>query len=107
MRKQLHPAVLILREEISKQKVTYHTISMKAGIAVNRFKNIMSGRTDMTLNERDGICEALGLTPEEVIHLRRDPRFDRGRSELNHLPLKIRGTIFRLCRELQEYYKKS
>lgn len=72
MKEQLHPAVEVLKAEIVKIRHSYNKISAKTHISPQRLKNIMTGRADITLKERDKLCEYLDISPIFVVMRRND-----------------------------------
>lgn len=102
---QMHPAVVILKEKISGKNFQYEDVALHAGMSVHRLKNIMTGRSKMYMEERDALCHVLGITPHEVVILRKDPTFKKMETDLDYLPPKIRKTILKLCKDLREYHE--
>lgn len=106
MQEELHPSVLLIKNELLRGKHRYEDVSESTGIPVQRLKNIMAGRLDITLRERDKLCDYLSLSPV-VLVMRRDDLFARKEFlDLSGLPEGIRNSLIVLHNEICQLYKK-
>jgi hypothetical protein len=96
---EIHPAVKILKEEITRTKAKYPNIAYSTKIPVQRLKNIMSGRTQITMFERDLLCAYLHISPFDIL-VRRDDLFGIDTLDLRVLPGKLRLILVALYNEL-------
>ncbi len=100
MKEQLHPAVEVLKAEIIKVRHSYNKISAKTHISPQRLKNIMTGRADITLKERDKLCEYLGISPIFVVMRRNDIEERIDSLDLRGLPDAMRKSLMILHHEI-------
>lgn len=106
MHTRLHPAVVLIKSEIVRGKHRYEDVSASTEIPLQRLKNIMVGRSDMTMYERDSLCEYLGVSPV-VLVMRRNDLFDREKHlDLTGLPEGIRKSLIVLHNEICQLCKK-
>lgn len=107
MKSNLHPAVVLIKREISKGKHRYEDISVATGIPLQRLKNIMIGRIIMNMKERDLLCTYLDISPV-ILVMRREDLFDREKHlDLTGLPEGIRKSLIVLHNEICQLYKKK
>lgn len=103
----IHPAVLVIKQRMLHLGMNQEQVATHTDIGIHRFRNLMAGRTELTLRERDRICVALDITPENIFATRKDEKFKRKYKDLDRLPTKLRNSVLRLCHEIDEYYKKK
>jgi len=68
----MHPAIAIIKDEIHRIQISYGEIANKSGIPLNRLRNMLTGRTPVSLEERDLICSAIGVSPVNIVIRRGD-----------------------------------
>lgn len=98
----MHPAVIIIRDEIKRLGLSYVELSDKTGISEYKIKNIMSGRTTMSLETRDIICKALNISPVNVVLSRHDIALNDEFLDLRWMPDDIREPFLLLVKLLKE-----
>lgn len=99
--KTLHPVINVLKDEISRQDLTYKELSEKSSINLNIIKNIFSGRRSLNVIHRDAICRVLGIDPGTVV-LRRPDLVDTSRYlDLHRLRPDLQVLIRKLFNELE------
>lgn len=103
---KLHPGVQILKDEISVSKHHYDDIASSTGISVNRLKNLMSGRREMTMKERDILCDCLDISPIDVVMRREDLQERKEFLDLRELPETMKTSLIILHNEVSLLYKK-
>lgn len=102
MEPRIHPAVTIIKNEIVRGKYRYEDVSSGTAIPVQRLKNIMVGRSDMTMRERDKLCDYLKISPVVVV-MRRDDLFKlENHLDLSVLPEGIRKSLIVLYNEIYQ-----
>lgn len=103
----MHPAVKLIKSEMTKQKITLLQIAHLSDISYNRVRNLMSGRTAMTLKERDSICTILGVSPINFLITRSD--LIRGVDELyldiSWMAPELRCTAISFYKELRRQFE--
>ena len=63
---QLHPTVLAIKSELKKRGISYDKLGDLTQIEVSKIKKIMSGVQGMTLDDRDIICHAIGMSVFDI-----------------------------------------
>lgn len=97
---ELHPAVTILKHEIKQKNRTYAQLAHGTGITEQRIKNMMTGRSQMTLSERDKICDYLHISPVNLVVSRNDLDNTRDYLDITMLPEGLRAGLYSLYIEL-------
>lgn len=100
MSRNIHPSVYVLRKEILENHHPYAAISQDTGITLDRLKNILTGRADMSLWEGDMISAWLGLSPFETLLRRHDLRGTHDVLDLTRLTPARRQLLLALYFEL-------
>lgn len=95
----LHPCVSILKSKIRREKHKYAELSLKTHIPEQRIKNIMTGRVDILLKERDLLCEAMGISTIRLDLESKDNR-DNSIIDISGMPTKLRAAVSSLCNAL-------
>jgi hypothetical protein len=103
MKYDIYPPVRVIRDEIFSRKLTYGKISGLTGLSSGRLRNILTGRTDMTMRERDIICQSLGIYPGEVVLQREDLTDNKGFIDVRHFPESLREAIRTLVNALHDH----
>lgn len=75
MPSEIHPTVSLIKREFFRGHHRYKDISDATGISLQRLKNIMSGRQEITLAECDRLCDFLSISPL-MLSIRRDDLFE-------------------------------
>lgn len=96
----LHPSVAIIKNEMKRGMHTYAIVAEATKISEQRLKNMMTGRTEMTLEDRDAICAYLHLSPVNIVVRRRDLKNNKDYLDITVLPEGLRSSLFTLYREL-------
>lgn len=94
----MHISVQIIADTLKKRGLNYADVAKRAGISLNRFKNLMSGRTRTSMEERDSICFAIGISPLDVMLMRPDIISD-GILDLRGFPPEFRNLLAALAEE--------
>lgn len=94
----MHPAVTIIKDEIKSLGIAYSEISARTGIPENRIKNLMTGRTAMSLEVRDALCTAIGLSPVNVVLRRHDITANEEFLDLRWMPEDLRTSLSVFCK---------
>lgn len=102
MKHKSHPAIDTLKEEIHLHGFTYSEVVKLSGISPARFKNLMSGRTKLNVEDRDAICRAIGIEPGEVIIQRPDFQESMNYVSVKHLPTELRQSIRHIISTLED-----
>lgn len=97
----MHPAVTIIKDEIKSLGIAYDEISARTGIPENRIKNLMTGRTVMSLEVRDALCSAIGLSPVNVVLRRDDIAANEEFLDLRWMPEDVRISLLVFCKLLK------
>ncbi|WP_338383992.1 hypothetical protein [Yersinia pseudotuberculosis] len=100
MKPKIHPAVSILKRQIATENIPYDVVAERTSINANRFKNIISGRIRMTMEERDDVCEAIGLSPIDLVLRRTDLKDREHIIDIRELPTGTQNAIRILCSKL-------
>lgn len=106
MQEELHPSVLLIKNELHRGRHRYEDVSESTGIPVQRLNNIIAGRLDITLRERDKLCDFLGLSPVILVMQRDDLFAKTNHLDLSGLPEGIRNSLILLHNEICQYLKK-
>lgn len=101
----IHPGVQVIKNEIGYLKISYPELSKATHIPVNRLKNILSGRVALTLDERDALCEALNISPLDVLLRREDLRKKNELLDLRELPHSARNGLLIIYNEIKQLSK--
>ena len=101
MKHKLHPAIDTLKEEIHLHGFTYSEIVKLSGISPARFKNLMSGRTKLNVEDRDAICKVIGIEPGDVIIQRADFQESMNYVSVKHLSPELRQSIRQIINMLE------
>ncbi|WLT31230.1 helix-turn-helix transcriptional regulator [Geothrix sp. PMB-07] len=56
-----------LRALLRRQRLTYKEVAQRLGLSEATLKRLLSGHTALTLQRVDELCQALGVTPAEVL----------------------------------------
>lgn len=100
MLEDLHPAAALIKSEFVKGKHRYEVVSASTGISLQRLKNIMVGRSDITMRERDLLCKYLGMSPV-VLFMKRGDLFNREEHlDLRGLPDDMRKVLILLHNQI-------
>lgn len=94
----MHITVKIIKQTMKNMALSYAEVAHGAGISSSRFKNLMSGRTRMTVDERDHICLAIGISPLDVMLMRPDIISD-GILDLRAFPTEFCNLMAALAEE--------
>lgn len=97
---ELHPAVTVLKHEIKRKHHTYAQLAHGTGITEQRVKNMMTGRSEMTLSERDEICRYLDMSPVNLVVSRNDLDNRADYLDITMLPEGLRAGLYSLYSEL-------
>jgi DNA-binding Xre family transcriptional regulator len=93
MKKLMHPTIDVIKNEIHHRGLKYDDVAKKVAIPLVRIKNMMSGRTRLTIEEADAICNALGMTPCDVVFQRRDFEESHRFVDIRRLSPELREAI--------------
>lgn len=96
----IHPAVKVLKDEIIRSRHSYNKIAAATHISSQRLKNIMTGRADITLRERDILCEYLDISPIFVVMRRNDIQERLDFLDLRRLPEAMKKSLIILHHEI-------
>ncbi|WP_157032695.1 hypothetical protein [Erwinia typographi] len=102
MKYDIYPPVQVIRDEIFSRKLTVGKISALTNLSMGRLRNILTGRTDMTIRERDIICQSLGIYPGDVVLQREDLTDNKGFIDVRHFPEPLREAIRTLINALHD-----
>lgn len=100
MNEVIHPAVKVLKDEIIRSRQSYNKIATATHISPQRLKNIMTGRADITLRERDILCEYLDISPIFVVMRRNDIQERLDFLDLRGLPEAMKKSLIILHHEI-------
>ncbi|TKK13667.1 hypothetical protein EcCFBP13530_22975 [Enterobacter cancerogenus] len=100
MNVSIHPAVKVLKDEIIRSRHSYNKIAAATHISSQRLKNIMTGRADITLRERDILCEYLDISPIFVVMRRNDIQERLDFLDLRGLPESMKKSLIILHHEI-------
>lgn len=93
MKRKLHPAIEALKEEIHLQKLTYDDVARISELPLTRLKNLMSGRARLSVEDRDRICKAIGISPGDMIVQRADLHEGMNYISVKHLSPELRQAV--------------
>ncbi|AZI53413.1 XRE family transcriptional regulator (plasmid) [Pantoea agglomerans] len=97
----MHPAVSIIKDEIHRAQISYAEIAHRTGISINRLRNMMTGRTPVTLDARDSICSAIGVSPVNIVIRREDLTENGDYLDLSWMPDNMKKPFSSFYRELK------
>lgn len=103
MKHEIYPAVQVIRDEISKRALTYDDVAVRTGMSSGRLRNILTGRVDMTIRDRDIICNTLGIYPGEVVMQREDLTDSQGFIDIRKFPHHLQEAIRLIATTLGEH----
>jgi hypothetical protein len=107
VRYYIHPVVQVIKEEIYRLGYSYQDVSRYTELSLQRIKNIMSGRSDMTLRERDIICSTLCLSSLDVIVGKNKLNRNRDFIDLRGLPAGLGNSIINLYDEVTKLHENA
>ncbi|WP_410009778.1 helix-turn-helix domain-containing protein [Pantoea agglomerans] len=87
--------------------MSYEEIAHSTGISINRLRHMMTGRTPVTLDARDSICSAIGVSPVNIVIRREDLTENGDYLDLNWMPDNMRKPFNAFCRELKFPCRKN
>lgn len=96
----LHPSVKILKHKLKRGQHTYAHVSKGTGITEQRLKNMMTGRSEMTLTDRDRICSFLDMSPVNLVLSRKDLNNQKDYLDITMLPEGLKSGLYSLYVEL-------
>lgn len=102
----LHPSINVLKDEIKRGNYNYPQIARGTGLTTQRLKNILSGRADITLKERDLLCIFLDISPIDVVMRREDLLERKDFLDLRGLPEQMKTALIIMHREICQLVKK-
>ncbi|SMG61901.1 Helix-turn-helix domain-containing protein [Cedecea sp. NFIX57] len=105
IKESTHPAIEALREEIHHQGLTYEDIARQAPMSLNHLKNLMSGRTRLRVEDRDAICRAMGVDPQDIFLQRKDYMENLHFIDIRHLPPDLQDAIRMIIGDLTLHTK--
>ncbi|WP_277972900.1 helix-turn-helix domain-containing protein [Pantoea agglomerans] len=107
MKYHIHPAVQIIRDEITRHELTYDEVARLAGIRPDRLRNVLSGRVTLTVEDRDIICRAQGISPEEIVLQCQDLEDHSGFHDIRPLPDPVQAALRTITDALMDHLTSS
>lgn len=88
-----NPATQTLKDIIRMQGLTYRDVAECSGLTLNHIRNIMSGRAKLTIDARDKISKAIGVSAGEMILRRPDLQESKSFIDLRIFPEEIQNAL--------------